>query len=80
MAIHGGLRARRAGRIAAAGWIVALREVQLHVARIDDLPGELQIHAEQLLADTAGSQYAFRIEHAAMLIARGRIAIMNRTA
>lgn len=79
MAIHGGLLARRTHAQAVPGWIASVREVQLQVTRLDDLPGALDIHARQMLADGAGCQYEFRIEHAAMLIANGRIAIMNRT-
>ena len=41
MAVHGGLRAQAAGGVAKPGLLVALRAVQLHVARIDDLPGAL---------------------------------------
>lgn len=78
MAIHGGLLARRAGHAAAPGWIAAVREVKLHVARIDDLPGDLDIDVETLLADAAGWQYAFRVEHRSILLAQGRIAIMTR--
>ena len=39
MAVHGGLRAQAAGEAARPGVLVALRGVELHVARIDDLPG-----------------------------------------
>src|SRR5471030_209789 len=49
MAIHGGLLARSAGSVAAPGMLVSLRAVELHVARIDDLPGDLLIQAEKLL-------------------------------
>ena len=42
MAVHGGLLARAAGGRAKPGLLVALRAVELHVARIDDLPGVLQ--------------------------------------
>jgi predicted hotdog family 3-hydroxylacyl-ACP dehydratase len=45
MAVHGGLRARDHGGRAAPGVLVALRDVQLHVSRIDQLPGLIQAHA-----------------------------------
>lgn len=76
MAVHGGLLAQ--GGAAKAGMLVALRGVQLYVARIDDLPGDLDGDAE-LLADGAGSQqYAFRIAYAGDLLAEGRAAVMLR--
>ena len=39
-----------AGVVARPGFLVALREVALHVERIDHLAGKLQVHVECLLA------------------------------
>ncbi len=76
MAVHGGLRGAAAGGAPKVGFLVALRDVRLHVARIDDLAGDLEGEAE-LLADSAVSQqYAFRLFHAGMLLAEGRAAVM----
>lgn len=80
MAVHGGLLAQRAGAVAAPGLLVSLRAVKLHVERIDDLPGDLDVHADKLL-DAGGSwQYAFHIEHAGQLLAEGRAAVVQATA
>ena len=76
MAVHGGLRARDSGGAAKPGLLVALRGVQLHVARIDDLPGALECEAEVLAQADASQQYAFRIHHAGTLLAEGRAAVM----
>jgi predicted hotdog family 3-hydroxylacyl-ACP dehydratase len=76
MAVHGGLRARMRGEMPRPGLLVALRGVQLHVARIDDLRGALECEAEVLMETEAGQQYAFRISHAGVLIAEGRAAVM----
>ena len=76
MAIHGGLVAARAGRTAAPGLLVSLRAVKLHVARVDDLPGELDVHAEKLLDGDASWQYAFRVEHGGCVLAQGRAAVI----
>ncbi|HVI57822.1 MAG TPA: phosphotransferase [Luteimonas sp.] len=76
MAVHGGLRARAAGGSAKPGMLVALRGVQLHVARIDDLPGVLECEATVLVEADASQQYAFRIHHAGTLLAEGRAAVM----
>jgi predicted hotdog family 3-hydroxylacyl-ACP dehydratase len=78
MAIHGGLLAQRSGSVAAPGFLVSLRAVELAVARIDDLPNDLHVHATQLHGDSAGWQYEFRIEHDAAVIARGRAAVMTQ--
>lgn len=75
MAVHGGLRAP-AGTAAAAGVLVALRAVALHVDRIDQLAHAIECVAERL-ADAPGSQqYTFRIHHDGMLLAEGRAAVM----
>jgi predicted hotdog family 3-hydroxylacyl-ACP dehydratase len=76
MAVHGGLLARRAGEVAAPGFLVSLRAVQLHVARIDDLGGALDVHAQKLLDGGGSWQYAFHIDHAGVLLAEGRAAVM----
>ena len=78
MAVHGGLLAQRDGRVAAPGYLVSLRGVGLHVARIDDLAGDLDVHAEKLLAAESGWQYAFSVECAGRVLAQGRAAVMHR--
>lgn len=76
MAVHGGLRGREQGGAVKPGVLVALRDVQLRVARIDDLAGALEASA-QVLAEAEGSQqYAFRIHHQGQLLAEGRAAVM----
>ena len=76
MAVHGGLRAREGGGTARPGLLVALRGVELHCLRIDDLPGMLECEAEVLAEGEGSQQYAFRISHAGMLLAEGRAAVM----
>jgi hypothetical protein len=51
----------------------------LHVERIDDLEGRLQIHVECLIAMADSLQYAFRVEHRGALLASGRAAVMLRS-
>jgi predicted hotdog family 3-hydroxylacyl-ACP dehydratase len=77
-AVHGALRAREAGVAAPRpGLLVALRDVRLAVEFIDALPGALEVHAHCLYADEAGTQYAFRIEHAGEWLAQGRCAVLH---
>ena len=76
MAVHGGLLGRARGGTVKAGVLVALRGVQLNVARIDDLAGELIGEAELLMDSAASQQYGFRILHAGEVIAEGRAAVM----
>lgn len=76
MAVHGGLRARDHGGRAAPGVLVALRDVQLHVARLDDLPGMIEAHAQVLVEAETSQQYGFRLLHEGQLLAEGRAAVM----
>ncbi|HET7930873.1 MAG TPA: phosphotransferase [Rhodanobacteraceae bacterium] len=78
MAVHGALCARASAGAARPGYLVSLREVRLQVARIDDLPGRLQVHVECLLALGDSLQYAFRIEHRGSVLAVGRAAVLQR--
>jgi predicted hotdog family 3-hydroxylacyl-ACP dehydratase len=73
------LLAQRDGNIAAPGFLVSLRAVKLHVARIDDLVHALDVHAEKLLDGGGSWQYAFHIEHTGALLAEGRAAVMTQT-
>ena len=76
MAVHGGLRGAVAGGEPKVGFLVALRDVQLHVAQIDDLPDALECEAELLAESAASQQYSFRIVHAGNVVAEGRAAVM----
>jgi predicted hotdog family 3-hydroxylacyl-ACP dehydratase len=76
MAVHGALRERAAGHAARPGFLVALRDVELRIERIDDLPGRLQVHVECLLALAGSLQYGFRVEHRGRVLATGRAAVM----
>ena len=76
MAVHGGLRGAAAGGEPKAGFLVALRNIELHVARIDDLTDALECEAELLAESAASQQYAFRILHAGQVVAEGRAAVM----
>ncbi len=78
MAVHGGLRGRQRGAAVVPGVLVALRDVQLHVARIDDMSGPLEASAQVLAEAQASQQYAFRIQCDGRLLAEGRAAVMLR--
>jgi len=78
MAVHGGLLARRDGGVAKPGVLVALRGVQLHLARLDDLPGAIEGRARKLIDTGESWQYEFELHHAGVPIAQGRAAVMAR--
>lgn len=76
MAVHGGLRARERGGAVVPGVLVALRDVQLHVARIDDLDGAIDATAQVLAEAETSQQYRFCITHDGRVLAEGRAAVM----
>ena len=71
MAAHGALRAGGIQR----GMLAALREIRLHIDRIDDIDADLTIHATRRLAQSTGSLYEFRVHAGDRLLCEGRIAI-----
>ena len=49
----------------------------LYAARVDDLPGMLDVHAVKLLDGGSSWQYEFRVEHEGRLLAEGRAAVIH---
>jgi predicted hotdog family 3-hydroxylacyl-ACP dehydratase len=77
-AVHGGLRARTAGTIAAPGYLAALRDGRLHVTRLDYVHLPLRVCATRLFGDGANNVYEFALSAAAVLLAEGRVTIIER--
>jgi predicted hotdog family 3-hydroxylacyl-ACP dehydratase len=77
-AVHGGLRARAAGTIASPGYLAALRNGRLHAMRLDCIHLPLRICATRLFGDGANTVYQFAISAAAVLVAEGRVTIVER--
>lgn len=74
-AVHGGLLAEAAGERPRPGYLVATRHLTLHVARLDDLSGVLEVTAQRLLGGDSGWVYEFAITHAARRLAEGQFTI-----
>ena len=74
MAVHGGLM--DAGAAARGGMLVAIRDLVLEVARLDDIDGELQVHAMKLVNNREGRIYSFTASAAGRTLARGRVSVM----
>ena len=53
-----------------------MRSVSLHVARLDDLPGDLDVHAERLSGDANNILYQFSLSHAGRCLLEGRAAVV----
>ena len=77
-AVHGGLRARSVGMTAASGYLAALRDGRLHAARLDQIHLPLRICATRLFGDRANTVYEFVLSAANVLVAEGRVIIVER--
>jgi len=75
MALHGSLLAK-AGDAPRQGYLTSVRGVSLHVARLDDLPGELLVRAERLSGDGNHILYQFALEHEGRCVLEGRAAVV----
>ena len=75
MAIHGALLAR-ADDAPRQGYLTSVRSVSLHVARLDDLPGELLVHAGRLSGDANHILYQFSLNHQGRCLLDGRAAVV----
>lgn len=75
MAVHGALLAGR-DEPPRQGYLTSVRGVTLHVERLDDLPGPLEIRAEQLSGDSNHILYQFTLSHADICLLEGRAAVV----
>src|SRR5262249_15068008 len=78
-AVHGGLRARLVGAIAPPGYLAALRDARLHAAFLDNIRSPLEIFANRLFGDGSNTVYECRVSAGDILLANGRITIVERT-
>jgi predicted hotdog family 3-hydroxylacyl-ACP dehydratase len=77
-AVHGGLRARSVGKIAPPGYLAALRNAHLRAAHLDDIASPLRICANHLVGEGANTIYECRVLAGNILLANGRITIVQR--
>jgi len=75
MAVHGALTGAGPHAAAAPGLLTSARAVDLYVARLDDLEGELLVEACLLQSGADGALYDFSLRHADRLVARGRASL-----
>jgi predicted hotdog family 3-hydroxylacyl-ACP dehydratase len=75
MALHGAL-VGGTGVPAVAGYLASVRAVTCHVARLDNIPGPLDVTAERLLGEGDRLIYRFALHHEARLLLDGRAAVV----
>jgi predicted hotdog family 3-hydroxylacyl-ACP dehydratase len=75
MAVHGGLLAPE-GSEPTQGYLTSVRGLNLHVARLDDLRGPLQVIAERLSGDERLILYQFQLCHQDRCLLEGRASVV----
>ena len=75
MAVHGALLAAGDGP-PRQGYLTSVRGVELHVARLDDRPGHLDVRAERLSGDAGHILYQFSVDHDGRCLLAGRAAVV----
>ena len=79
MALHATVRAQSCDAAAAPqpGFLASARAVTLHVPRLDDAPGPLQVRATHMLGDAGQAQYRFSLHDAnERLLVDGRATVV----
>lgn len=79
MALHGGLTAAP-GSAASAGFLASARAVNLHVSRLDDVPGLLLVTATRLAGADTQALYRFELhDESGRLLVDGRATVVLNT-
>lgn len=73
MAVHGALREPRGPR---SGVLAAVRDVVLHVGRLDDIADDLVVLARRALDDRSRLLYEFEVHAGARELMRGRAVVV----
>ena len=74
-AVHGALRARKAGDTAPPGYLAALREVRWFAGELDAVAAPLEVVARLVLGEGGHCIYAIQASAAGRLLAQARLTI-----
>lgn len=75
IAVHGALLTQTAER-PQSGYLTSARNVELHVAYLDDIDADLEIYAQRISGDDATVLYSFSVRAGAKILADGRAAVV----
>jgi predicted hotdog family 3-hydroxylacyl-ACP dehydratase len=76
MAVHCALLTDAASGPARVGYIASVRDVRLHVARLDDITTDLIAQAERLMGNERTATYELRLSSAGRLLVQGRTTVV----
>ena len=74
-AIHGALLAPDPAQANRAGMLIAVRDCELYVDYLHDLPHPLEIHARREAKSSDALMYSFDVSHRGQPLGRGRLTI-----
>jgi len=77
MAVHGALLAPPESAAPRAGFLVSVRGVRVHVARLDDIPEDLTVQASRIMSNENNILYQFSVSAAGRLLLEGRAAVVT---
>ena len=76
MAVHGALTAPKNQPKPKVGYLVSVRGVHMHVARLDDIKADLLIHATCIMANENNMLYEFKVSADEKILLEGRAAVV----
>ena len=77
MAVHGGLLARRQGRVLGEGYLAVLRDVSFEHIDVSKISGALEIKAEKLMSQGGNMMYQFHIFADGSCVVQGRATVVG---
>jgi predicted hotdog family 3-hydroxylacyl-ACP dehydratase len=76
MAIHGTLLAGQSDQPPRGGRLAAVRSLELHVTRLDDIEADLEINAMQIMGDDSSMVYEFTVDAAGRNLLKGKATVI----
>ena len=76
MAVHGALASSETGVRAESGFLAGLRDVRLHVLRLDDIEDDLVCHAGRVAGDGSTALYEFGLWAGTRSLLSGRATVL----
>ena len=79
MALHGALTSAPGAAPARSGLLAALRDVTLHVVRLDDIAAPMIVGARRIAVDGGRAIYSFTLEAGGQTLLTGRATVVQIT-
>lgn len=80
MAIHGALISGQCDNPPRGGRLAAVRSLELHVHRLDDIDADLEVKATQIMGDENSMVYEFTVDAGARTLLKGKATVVLKPA